>query len=49
MLKKGRLLWLTVVLILAMAQPGLPALTAVGPVVPDTDGDPMHAPWAPPV
>lgn len=48
MLKKGRLLWLTVVLILAMAQPGLPALTAVGPVVPDTDGDPMHAPWAPP-
>ena len=48
MLKKGRLIWLTVVLLLALAQPGLPALSSVGPVVPDADGDPLHAPWAPP-
>ena len=48
MLKKGRLIWLTVVLLLALAQPGLPALTAVGPVVPDADGSPLTPPWAPP-
>ncbi|MBM4299927.1 MAG: hypothetical protein FJ121_00120 [Deltaproteobacteria bacterium] len=48
MLKKGRFLWLTVVLLLAFAQPGLPALSAVGPVVPDADGDPLTPPWAPP-
>jgi hypothetical protein len=48
MFKKGRLLWLTMALILAFAQPGLSALSSAGPVVPDADGDPLHAPWAPP-
>lgn len=46
MLKKGRLLWLTVVLLLAFAQAALPALTGVGPVLPDTDGNPLTPPWS---
>jgi hypothetical protein len=48
MTKKGKIFLVTVALVLALAPAAFSALTAVGPVIPDADGNPLTAPWAPP-
>jgi hypothetical protein len=48
MIKKSKVILLAAVLVLAFAQVAFPALRAVGPVIPDADGNPLTAPWAPP-
>jgi len=45
-MKKGKIFLLAAVLVLALAQVAFPALNAVGPVLPDADGNPLTAPWS---
>jgi len=46
MLKKSKIFLLAAVLILAFSQVAFPALTALGPVIPDADGNPLTPPWS---
>lgn len=46
MLKKSKIFLLAAVLVLSFAQVAFPALNAVGPVIPDADGNPLTPPWS---